>query len=142
MTQASFSADDQWICFLVGLGPSRNRVCIIPFRAGAAAPPESDWIGVTDGASFEGQPRWSPAGNLVYFVSHRDGFRCIWAQRLDAQTKHPVKAPFAVQHFHSARRSLTNVGNVGLFGLGVSRDKIVFNVGELTGNIWIANPQP
>jgi Tol biopolymer transport system component len=142
VTQASFSPDDRWICFLAGIGPNRNRVCIIPFRAGAPAPPESEWIGVTDGASFEGQPRWSADGSLVYFVSHRDGFRCIWAQRLDTHTKHPAKAAFAVYHFHSARRSLTNVGTIGYVGLGVSRDKLVFNLGELTGNIWMAKMQP
>jgi Tol biopolymer transport system component len=142
VTQASFSPDDRWICFLAGVGPNRNRVYIIPFRAGAPAPPESEWIGVSYGESFEGQPRWSPEGNMVYFVSHRDGFRCIWAQRLDSHTKRPVQAAFAVYHFHSARRSLTNVGNVGNVGLGVSRDKLVFNLGELTGNVWMAKLQP
>jgi Tol biopolymer transport system component len=138
VTQASFSPDDRWICFLAGVGPNRNRVYIVQFRAGTAAP-ESEWIGITDGGAFEGQPRWSPDGNLVYFVSNRDGFRCIWAQRLHTLTKRPVEAPFAVYHFHSARRSLTNVGNVGLVGLGVSRDRLVFNLGELTGNIWMGN---
>jgi Tol biopolymer transport system component/predicted Ser/Thr protein kinase len=142
VTQASFSPDDRWISFLAGGGPNRNRVCIIPFRAGAAAPPESEWIGVTDGDSFEGQPRWSAEGNLMYFLSNRDGSRCIWAQRLHPLTKRPIEAPLAVYHFHSARRSLSNVGNVGLLGLGVARDRLVFNLGELTGNIWTATLQP
>jgi len=30
---------------------------------------------------------WSPDGKLVYFISTRDGFRCVWAQRLDAAGK-------------------------------------------------------
>jgi eukaryotic-like serine/threonine-protein kinase len=68
----------------------------------------------------------------------RDGFRCIWAQRVDPESKQPVKTPFAVAHSHQARRSLTNVGGIGLVGLGVSRDRLVFNLGELTGNAWTA----
>jgi Tol biopolymer transport system component len=137
VTQASFSPDDRWICFLAGVGPELNQVYIMPFRSGASAPPQVEWIAVTDGTAFAGLPRWSPDGNMVYFVSERDGFRCLWAQRLDPRSKQPSEPPLAVYHFHNARRSLTNVGGVGLTGLGVARDKIVFNLGELTGSIWM-----
>jgi Tol biopolymer transport system component len=137
VTQASFSPDDRWICFLAGVGPGRTRVHIIPFRQGSPVPPETEWIAVTSGSAFEALPRWSPNGNLVYFISDRDGFRCLWAQRVDPVTKKPVVAPFAVSHFHQARRSFTNVVSIGLVGLGVSRDRLVFNLGELTGNIWM-----
>jgi hypothetical protein len=41
-----------------------------------------------------------------------------------------------VYHFHSARRSLANVGFYP--GLSVAADKLVFTQGELTGNIWMA----
>jgi hypothetical protein len=42
-----------------------------------------------------------------------------------------------VYHFHTARRSLLNTG-VFKLGIAVARDKIVFNLGEITGNIWLA----
>jgi hypothetical protein len=137
VTQASFSPDDRWICFLAGVGPEQNQVYIIPFRKSVAAPPRAEWIAVTDGAAFAGLPRWSPDGNMVYFVSERDGFRCLWVQRLNPQNKRPVGPPLAVYHFHDARRSLTNVGSIGFTGLGIGHDKIVFNLGELTGSIWM-----
>ena len=137
-TQASFSPDDRWICFLGGVAPERNQVYIAPFVEGKPLPPESQWTAITDGTGLEGLPRWSPDGHLIYFVSNRDGFRCLWAQRLTSSDKKPVNAPFAVVHLHQARRSLTNVGRIGLVGLGISTDRIVFNLGELTGNIWRA----
>ena len=36
------------------------------------------------------KPFWSPDGNLLYFLSSRDGFLCLWAQWLDPSTKHPL----------------------------------------------------
>ena len=72
---------------------------------------------------------------MIYSVSNRDGFTCIWAQRLDALTKRPVGMPFPVFHAHNARNSLANQGEVYLsFG----RDKMLFNMAERTGNIWMA----
>jgi len=71
----------------------------------------------------------------MYFVSDRDGFRCIWAQRLDG-SKYPVGEPVPVFHAHEARRSLLNVQN-GALDMSVARDKIVFNMSETTGNVWV-----
>ena len=71
---------------------------------------------------------------------NRDGFRCIWAQRLDPATKHPVGSPFAIFHSHSAKLSLANQEAVLLPVVG--RDKMFFSMGERTGNIWIAEFKP
>jgi hypothetical protein len=73
---------------------------------------------------------------LLYGELNRDGFRCIWAQRLDPATKHPVGSPFAVFHSHNTRLSL---GNQGAYSTPVvGRDKMFFSMGERTGNIWMA----
>ena len=74
---------------------------VAPFR-GAAEIPESQWIPV-NGSAYDRQPRWSPDGNLIYFHSNRDGFQCLWWQRLDPVTKRPAGAAFNVYHIHSAR---------------------------------------
>jgi eukaryotic-like serine/threonine-protein kinase len=131
--QGNFSPDGRWITFGAA-GPS-SRVFIAPFR-GEVAIPEKEWIIASDGASWDDKPRWSPDGNLVYFTSDRDGFVCLWAQRLDSATKRPNGAPFAVHHLHEARRSMANVG-YGPLEISVARNKIVFNMAELTGNLWM-----
>ncbi|HYI95440.1 MAG TPA: hypothetical protein VEX68_18005, partial [Bryobacteraceae bacterium] len=64
-----------------------------------------------------------------------DGFMCIWAQRLQPETKLPAGAAFGVHHFHTSRRSLANVW-LGPLETSVARDALVFNLGEVTGNIW------
>ena len=96
--------------------------------------PESECVGITD-CRLDDKPRWSPDGNVLYFVSEQDGFRCIWALRLDPATKRPLGAAFPIFHAHEARRSLMNIG-WGELQISVARDKIVFNLSERTGNIW------
>ena len=82
---------------------------------------------------------WSPDGNMLYFLSERDSFRCIWAQRLDPVTKRPTGDAFAVRHFHTSRRSLTTIGDPVNLGLSVAIDKLIFSMVERTGNIWMAS---
>ena len=132
-----FSSDDRWIAFHVLSSATTRTIFVAPFD-GLSEIPENRWIAITDGKTADREPYWSPDGTLVYYLSERDGFRCIWAQRLEAATRQPVGGPFAVAHFHSARRSLTNVGyGTGLIGLSIAQDKIVFAQGELTGNLWM-----
>ena len=47
---------------------------------------------------------------------------------------------FFVQHFHNARLSMMNTGSVAL-ETAVTRDKILINLGELSGNIWTTRLQ-
>lgn len=136
--QPKFSPDDRWISFLAKIGQDRSRVYVMKFK-GVVRHDSGEWIAVTDGENLDDKPRWSPDGNLIYFTSERDGFRCVWAQRLNEITKHPVGEPFSVHHFHASRRSLMNVG-LGPLEMSVSRNALVFNLGELTGNVWRASP--
>jgi hypothetical protein len=93
---------------------------------------------VTSGEFRDDKPRWSPDGNLLYFISDRDGFLCFWAQRLDPASKRPIGPPFSIYHFHGASRSMTNVG-LGALEPAVARDTMTFNLAEVTGNIWMAS---
>ncbi|MDA2927554.1 hypothetical protein MYX78_10055 [Acidobacteria bacterium AH-259-G07] len=135
---ARFSPDDRWIAFHALVGPARRQLFIAPFQ-GRKAIPESEWVAVTDGSKSDAWSWWSPDGNLLYFISDRDGFRCIWAQPL-APSKRPVKSAFPVRHLHRSGRSMSTLSPVEL-KLSVARHKIVFTLEELTGNIWMMQPQ-
>ena len=129
-----FSPDDRWIALHFVLPPGdRRQIFIVPFRNGTPGD-LSDWRAVTDGSGSDARPAWSPDGNLLYFLSDRDGSNCIWAQPLDSATKRPAGAAFGVLHLHQARN---RVFNSGAFRLAVAQDKIVFSMPELTGNIWM-----
>ncbi len=124
----TFSPDNRWFSFL-DVKHQFRRACIAPVRDEPV--PETAWIGIMEGEGFT----WSPDGKLLYVVSERDGHLCIWAQRLQPSTKRPLGAPFAVFHSHNARLSLENQTEVTL---SIGGNKLVFSLGERTGNIWMA----
>jgi dipeptidyl aminopeptidase/acylaminoacyl peptidase len=131
-----FSPDNRWIALHVRNSELTRRLVIVPFRKDLP-PKESEWIPVTDGQGLDREPQWSPDGRMLYFLSDRDGFRCIWAQRLEPESKRALGAMFAIRHFHSARRSLNVFVNSGMAGPSVAADKIVFGLGDRSGNIWM-----
>ena len=137
LTDGKFSPDGKWMAF--NLRDRQSTAQIFLVRIDGALPVARDaWVAVTDGRNDELEPVWSPGGELLYYLSDRDGFRCIWARRVDRTTGRPSGEAFAVAHFHRARRSLKRMTNTtGLTGLSVAPGRMVFSFGELTGNIWL-----
>ncbi len=72
-----------------------------------------------------------------YGSSSRSDTKCIWAQRLDP-LKYPLGAAIPVFHAHDSRRSLSNISR-GDLSISVARDRIVFNMSEQAGNLWLVN---
>ena len=129
-----WSQDGQWLVFFARAA-SRSRIYVAPFGEDRA-PAEDTWIPITDGSTYEDKIRWSPEGGWIYSLSDRDGFYCLWAYPVDRQTKKPAGPPVAVFHAHGARLSLRNANLVSA-DLSVAHDKVIFNQGEITGNIWM-----
>jgi Tol biopolymer transport system component len=128
------SSDGGWIAFNGRTDRhAPARVFVAKVQASVVAP-EKDWIVVSNDADA---PAWSPDASLLYFWSDLDGSPCLWAQRLDPVTKQPAGVPLSIQHFHS--RGLLSWKNLylGAPDIAVARDKIVFNLGEQSGNIWM-----
>lgn len=135
-----FSPDSKWLAFNLTPTPVNSRLYIAPFDAGRRGPiPETEWIPVTEGAGWDDKSRWSPDSKSLYFVSQRDGFLCIWWQPLDPATRRPQGPPRAVAHFHHARLSMRNV-DMGPLAFQAGPDKLVFSLGEITGNVWMLGP--
>jgi Tol biopolymer transport system component len=135
-----FSWDDRWVVFkrlqsLAGLA----QILIAPARHSAAGS-QAEWIVVTDGRYFDDKPQFSPDGNTVYFTSTRDGYLCIWAQRLDPVAKHPLGPPFAFEHFHN-REGRDAAYNQPTSDLTVARDKILINLWHVQPDIWMTRMQ-
>jgi eukaryotic-like serine/threonine-protein kinase len=127
------SPDGGWVAFNARpdrLAPARVFVARIQDSNVAA---EAEWLPVTEDGDA---PGWSPQGSLLYFWSDRDGSPCLWGQRLDLSSKRPTGPPLNIHHFHSRGLSWRNL-YLGAPDLAVVRDRIVFNLGEHTGNVWM-----
>ena len=140
VARARFSPDGRWISF-GAFNAAGSHVVVVPFQS---HPPRKDqWVSVTEHGPIPlDKPRWSPDGKLIYYTSDVDGFRCIWARRLDPETKRPIGPPLEIYHSHSIRRSLMNAGIPLFQELSLTADKLFFNLGETTGNIWMAEWKP
>ena len=141
IAEAFPSPDGKWIAFQqMTRRPEGRQVFVAPFldKDGAR---QKDWIPVTGASANDRNPRWSPDGNLLYFLSERDGFRCVWAQHLDPRTRRPRGAPFGVLHLHRARLSLMHGINPTDIGLSVAKGRLVLSAIERTGSIWLLKPE-
>jgi len=70
----------------------------------------------------------------LYFHSKRDGYHCIWAQKLRAD-KTPAGEAIAIQHLHSTGFGMFFLRSAE-FGLAVTKDYLTLNLAKGTGNIW------
>ena len=125
--------DGRWLSAMEWTGAGRSRIVVFPYRDTPV--PASELVIVTDEDSVAEEHAWSPDGQLLYFVSERDGNRCLWARRLDPRTKHPAGPPTAVLHLHGSRRSMVATGVMpARFALG--RNELIFSMELKRGNIW------
>jgi Tol biopolymer transport system component len=133
---ASLSWDERWLIFVKELGRGKGQIMIAPIHGGIAGK-ETGWVPVTDGTHSEGGPQFSPDGNTAYFISTRDGYDCIWAQRLEPATKRPVGEAFGYEHFHDASQKDLDGFWGGDGGLSVGRDKIIVSLVQWHVGIWM-----
>ena len=134
-----FSPDDKWLVFHNSSrgGEGIRRVFVAPLPAEGRIDPR-DLVPITDGTDNSSSGGWSPDGKLVYYLSERDGYHCIYAQPVDSKTKKPSAPVREVYHVHDTRVTMARVG----IGLSVAKDKIAFTMAETTGEIWIMEPRP
>lgn len=134
---ARFSPDGKWIAFHARTTAKPTRqIMIAPFHKGTPDHPR-DWILVTDGADLDREVCWSPDGNSLFFLSDRDGFRCIWSQTLHPQTKAPVGPPSPIYHFHHKSLSIAGVGGrPSAIGLSATHKALIFSANRMSANVW------
>jgi Tol biopolymer transport system component len=121
-----YSPEGGWLSFDVPV----ERSVFITALTGRTGGARSEWIRVSEGS----HAWWSPDGTLIYFLSPRDGFQCLWAQRVNLTTGQSAGGNFAVQHFHGVRRA----PNPTSLGWGLASDKFILPLRETTGNVWLA----
>lgn len=105
--------------------------------------PEEEWKALTGSAGIdERQPFWSSDGRLLYFLSESDGFRCVWAVRVNAASLSAAGAPFPAHHLHQYRYSLLDFNDVADIGLSLAGKNMFLSIREIQSNIWLAERKP
>jgi hypothetical protein len=100
LLRPNLSWDNRWLAV-----EADHRIWNVPFRPGTP-PDKPAWILVRSISETEPERHagWSPDGRLLYLLLTLDGFRCLYAQRMDPDRGTPIGDPFLVQHFHDPRR--------------------------------------
>jgi Tol biopolymer transport system component/predicted Ser/Thr protein kinase len=130
------SPDGRDLLYTMQLPRGARRVYVAPFTGDLV--PEQNWTLLVDGANYERQPLWAPGGGLIYFLSERDGFRCVWAQRVDMATRLPVGEPFGAHHMHQTRYSLVPFADTASIGLSIAGGYLFYASFETQANVWLA----
>ncbi len=126
-----------WMALYADTGPRTRQIFLAPVTKYQPAGYQH-WVPITDGAHWDLSPAWGPDGHSILFVSRRDGERCIWNQRLDAVTHHPLGDPQPVHHFHSPQLTLMQSVNYrGAEGLWVAGGKLFFSLDQTSSSLWL-----
>ena len=129
--QSRFSPNSRWIVFeATGNSPTHaeSALYVVPAAGGA-------WTRITDGKDWDDKPRWSPDGKTIYFVSGRGGVFNLWGIHFDPAQGKPVGEPFRVSAFEGHGPMIPRW--IPLVELSLSEDKLVLNMAEVSGGIWV-----
>ena len=135
LTAASLSPDERWIAALTSEPQGGRMLRILPI----ASPPVSLEEGtvVAGGDKWVGAPAWGREGRVLYYLSDRDDFVCVWGQRLDPATRRPTADPFAVVHAHTMAMNMQWPSKEA-WALAVGGNRLVFNAGQMTSDLYTA----
>jgi Tol biopolymer transport system component len=124
--------DSRWYAFV-----TEGHIWIAPVRAPKPTD-RSEWIRtlplVPDAA--DRTCGWSPDGRLLYLLLERDGFRDLYALRVDPATGRASGEPFVVHHIHDPRRRWGSTP----YGTAIADNAFVFHQTEMTGRLWLLMP--
>jgi Tol biopolymer transport system component len=135
LIDTDLSKDDRWISIQTGESDGRVAVFVVAIQEPPLSPRE--WIEIARDERWNGSPRWSADGRVIYFLSDRDDFLCVWGQPLEPDSKQPVGEPFPVAHAHGSAMKMMPFAK-HMWSLEVGGDRLVFNAGELTGDVYTA----
>ncbi len=134
LSEASWSQESEYLLFKATSEGGAKRVYAVSFPKETAVA-TGRWIPITTGAERGDRPRWSGDGQVMFYLSARDGYWCLWGQHFDPSSGTLKGAPFAVMHYHNVRLTPEAVIDDSL-QLSVAGENVYLNIGEIRDTIW------
>jgi len=132
-----FSPNRKWVAFCAGARDGNAREIVVIPNAPDRKLRDEEWISISEGQTSDREPYWSPDGRRLFFISERDGFRCIWARDIDPDTGRPGGPAVPIAHFHHAGELLRGpVPSWSSIGLTATADALIVTVARSTGSLW------
>jgi Tol biopolymer transport system component len=122
---ARFSPDGRWISFVADTGQGETAAGFIAPLDGSSK--KTPIFQEVYGLSLH----WVPNGNAIYYWSTWDGFRCLYIQPLNPQTKVPQGERVPVLHRHQLQRYPMAGGT-----LATASGRIAMTLSDQLANIW------
>jgi eukaryotic-like serine/threonine-protein kinase len=135
VNRAFVTADDKW----AAIGGT-DVAWLVPLANRTAAATAADALTITFPKTDVTPGRivgWSPDGSLLYSLLGLDGFRCLYAQRVDLERRTPQGQPIPVHHFHDPARLW---GSTPMSNAIVDK-AFVFDQLTRSGTIWLVDRQ-
>lgn len=131
LSQQHFSRDGRWIVFQA----VRNLPAKLESKLYVAPASGGQWIPVTEGATWDDKPRWSPNGKMIYFVSGRGGLFNVWGIHFDPSQGKVRGEPFAVTKFEGPALMIPE--HIPSVDLSLSQNQLVLTLEQVSGSIWM-----
>jgi len=127
--EAALAPSDRWVAFTLALpdGTAGLYLAKVGDQPAAAA----TWTKLAEDRNFIGSPTWSSDGKILYYGSKRDGFICVWAQRITEDGK-PSGEPFAAFHNHTS----PDMKFYGISRVTAAPGRLYMMLGEFKGDLW------
>ncbi len=129
LDRPSVSPDGRWLAFRRQMG---NELKVYLTRMNGGSVTQASRI---DEPTTTGRPAgWSPDSQTLYLLLDTDGFRCVWAQRVNPATGALLGAPTAARHLHHV------VGVSTSFGNAVTDQGFLYEAASLRSSLWSLTP--
>jgi hypothetical protein len=131
LSRPHVSTDDRWLAFRNTVGTTGKSYVLPLNRTKVAAPEAAPQI---QEPTSTGRPAgWSLDSRILYLLLDTDGFRCLWAQRIDAKGSLDG-VPYVARHFHEKNNLGQDISTS--FGNPITTDGFLFSDVEITGDVW------